>query len=153
GDELSVNVTGGPSKVLRATRAEPPGAIRHLEVTSDVTGATLQVTPTAGRPELCGLVVETDPAAAPGVVLDTLGVNGAKIATLLAWDEAAWAAELARRDPDLVIFQYGTNEAQDIDTKPSVFTNSLAKAIARLHRAKPDADCLVVGPTDRADRE
>jgi lysophospholipase L1-like esterase len=99
------------------------------------------------------VIVEAEPSISPGFVLDTLGINGAKFSTILAWDEAAWAAELGRRDPDLVILQYGTNEASDVNVKPSVFGGHVAKVVARVRRVKPDVDCLVLGPTDRADRE
>jgi (p)ppGpp synthase/HD superfamily hydrolase len=47
-------------------------------------------------------------------VLDQLGFNGARFGTPLAWDEATWSKELARRPPDLVILEYGGNEDQAI---------------------------------------
>src|SRR6185436_457947 len=50
-----------------------------------------------GAPELCGVVIEAEPKTQPGVGLDTLGINGARLTTPLAWNEASWTSELARR--------------------------------------------------------
>lgn len=61
----------------------------------------------SGRPQLFGVVVEGDK---PGLVLDTVGLNGARLATFLAWEPDAWSAELARRKPELVVIAFGTNE-------------------------------------------
>ena len=106
-----------------------------------------------GSPELCGVVIETDSQKQPGVVLDTIGINGARYATALAWNEAAWGAEFARRNPELVILEYGTNELSDGGTQPSVFTKHLDKLVARLRGYRADVSCLVLAPTDRLDRE
>jgi lysophospholipase L1-like esterase len=153
GDELTVSLTGKPDVVLRATDAEPPGAVRHAVLTSDAPGATLKVAVTKGFPEMCGVVAEADPEVNPGVVLDTLGINGARFATPLAWNEASWASELARRDPELVILEYGTNELSDYPVKTTAFTEPIRAVMARIRKVRPDVDCVVLAPTDRADTE
>ena len=153
GDELRVSLTGKPDTVLRATEAEPAGVVRHLVLSSETPGATFGAAVTAGTPELCGLVAEGDPQAQAGVVLDTLGINGARFATPLAWNEASWASELARRDPDLVVLEYGTNELSDWPLKTTSFTEPLRALMARIRRVRPDVDCVVLAPTDRADTE
>ncbi|MCA9600528.1 MAG: hypothetical protein KC417_00810, partial [Myxococcales bacterium] len=51
----------------------------------------------------------------PGVVVDALGVNGARAKNQLWWDDASFRAELAKRDPALVALAYGTNESGDDD--------------------------------------
>ena len=52
------------------------------------------------------MVVETDPAQGPGVVLDNLGINGARYGTALAWNEQAWAEAVKRRPPpELFVFE------------------------------------------------
>lgn len=152
-DELRVSLTGRPDTVLKATDAEPAGLVRHVVLTSDTPGATFGAAVTAGTPELCGLVAEGDPQAQAGVVLDTLGINGARFSTPLAWNEASWAAELSRRDPDLVVLEYGTNELSDWPLKTTSFTEPLRELMARIRRVRPDVDCVVLAPTDRADAE
>jgi lysophospholipase L1-like esterase len=151
-DQAAVTVTGARRVNLKATAAEPAGPLRHLVLKSDVP-TKVDVLPTSGRPELCGVVIETDPAIKPGVVLDTLGLNGARYATALAWNEESWGAELARRAPDLVILEYGTNEAGDHNVDPVVYGKRLTKLVARIRKVKPDVDVVVVGPSDRADTE
>jgi lysophospholipase L1-like esterase len=155
GDELEVTIADGVDtrrSKIAAPRGTTTAGIVHEGMRAKPK-ATITLKPGAGRPELCGVVVENDPAAAPGVVLDTLGINGARYGTALAWNEAAWTTEVARRRPDLVIMEYGTNEASDVDVKPAAIARNLAKLLARVRRAAPDADCAVVSPTDRADRE
>ncbi len=149
-DQITVRIGGGEPQVLKAAPDAPRGALRHLTLTSDP-GASLSVTPTAGAPELCGVVVEADPETHRGVVLDTLGINGARLATPLAWDEASWADELARRAPSLVILQYGTNESGDFEVKPQAYGRHMAAVLGRVRRVQPDVDCLVLAPTDRRD--
>ena len=149
-DQVAVAVTGTPPFVLKASAEEPPGALRHTILTSEA-GATLSVSPIAGAPELCGAVVEADPSARRGVVLDTLGINGARLGTPLAWSEAAWAAELSRRAPALVVLEYGTNESGDFSVAPAIYAKHLANVVARLRRVSLDVDCLALAPTDRHD--
>jgi lysophospholipase L1-like esterase len=112
----------------------------------------LSVVPLGGQAEICGAVIESDPTTSPGVVLDTLGINGARLTTPLAWDETSWVTELSRRKPALVVVEYGTNEASDADIVADAFSANLRTLLARARAASPDADCLVLGPTDRTDQ-
>lgn len=125
------------------------GTLSHLIVTTD---APLRVLPFKGSPDFCGAVIEAPPSR-PGVVLDQLAFNGARYGTPLAWDETSWARELKRRSPDLVILEYGGNEAGDAAPAVKKIGEQVEELVARVRRVKPDADCLVVSPTDRADAE
>lgn len=116
-------------------------------------GPRLEVAPASGIPFFCGVVIETDPVESPGVVLDSLGINGARFTTALAWDEEAWLAELARRSPALVIFEYGTNESGDVGIKAETYAEKVTRLVARIRKNKPEADCAVLAPTERADQE
>ncbi len=97
-----------------------------------------------GRPRFYGVLVETD---APGVVLDTLGIDGARIATTLAWAELPFVAEVAARNPELFVVAFGTNEAFD-ELDVTAYDRQLSELVARLRRGAPHADCLVLGPPD-----
>jgi lysophospholipase L1-like esterase len=141
---------GRPMELVGA--GEPRGALRHLTFTTRGLGRLL-VRPVGGVPEFCGVVVETDAAEGAGVVLDNLGMNGARHGTALAWSEAAWAAEVQRRPPELFIVEYGANEASDPVPHPDTYRREALALYARLRRIRPDASCLVVGPADRADVE
>jgi lysophospholipase L1-like esterase len=152
-DELSLSLTGTPDLVVRAGAGETLSVLRHVSLTSAGASPTLRAFPLGGQPGLCGVTVETDPKAQPGVVLDTLGINGARLATPLAWSEDAWVAELSRRPPSLVVVEYGTNESGDPVIHPEPYVSNLRKLMARVHAASPECDCLVLAPTDRADTE
>jgi lysophospholipase L1-like esterase len=50
-----------------------------------------------------------------------------------------------------VILEYGTNESGDHTIKPATYVSNLGKVMARVRKASPTCDCLVLAPTDRAD--
>ena len=139
-------------ETFRAGGKEAVGELRHHVAT--VTGlTTVKVRIKDGRPDFCGLVVESDPSAHPGVVLDNLGINGARYGTALAWNEQAWASEVKRRPPDLFIFEYGGNEASDMPSVPTAYGQQARELMARARRIVPEASCWVIAPSDRADVE
>jgi lysophospholipase L1-like esterase len=152
-DELQVALSGDKERAIKAKPDEALGALQHLTLKSAGPAPSLKAMPLGGQPAFCGVVVETDPATQPGVVLDTLGINGARLATPLAWDEGAWVAEARRRPPALVILEYGTNESGDHTVRPAAYAENLRRVLARVHQASPACDCLVLAPTDRADTE
>ena len=151
-DGIAVEAPGAARITFAPSVTSPVGAIAHVVARGDGSGQ-LVVENTAGSPSLCGAVVELDPAEGPGIVLDQLGFNGARYGTPLAWNEEAWGAELARRSPDLVVLEYGTNEAGDGAPAYGKVGDQLEQLVARIRKVRPGADCLVVSPTDRADAE
>ena len=151
-DGVAVEAPGAPRQIFAPSPASPSGAIAHVVVRGEG-GGPLLVEATGGSPNFCGAVVETEPAAGAGIVLDQLGFNGARYGTPLAWTEEAWGAELARRAPELVILEYGTNEAGDTNPAYGKVGDQLEQLVARIRRVKRDVDCAVISPTDRADAE
>jgi len=85
-----------------------------------------------------------------GVVLDALGINGARVTTALSWNEAHFTEQLRHRAPALVVLAYGTNESTDNDLAPPVYERQLVDMLGRIARAVPSASCLLLGPPDRA---
>ncbi len=100
-----------------------------------------------GEIRLFGVVIENNET---GVVVDTLGINGARAANHLLWNETFWADVLGRRDPDLYVLAYGANEAGDDDDDVTIETyeRELGEVLDRFQRAAPNASCLLVGPGD-----
>lgn len=86
----------------------------------------------------------------PGIVVDALGINGARITTALSWNEHHWGEQLKHRSPALVVLAYGTNESTDLDLSPQTYERQLVDALGRIARAVPGASCLLLGPPDRA---
>lgn len=120
------------------------GSLEHATWQTDA-GGTVTIDHAASDPQIFGAVVES---SEPGVVVDTLGINGARIGTPLAWEEEPWLSEARRRKASLFVLAYGTNEAGD-EVAPRRYGPELESLVARVRKAAPDADCLVVGPTDR----
>ena len=89
----------------------------------------------------------------PGVVYDSLGLNGASITVLSRiFNQAHWAEELGHRNPDLVIVNYGTNEADFAAFIDHQYEKELREAIRRIRGAVPDGSILVMSPMDRGHR-
>jgi lysophospholipase L1-like esterase len=135
----------GAPRSVDATTCET-GKVQHLVwETTRSTGITVDHAVLA--PEILGVVVER---VKSGVVVDTLGINGARIATPLAWDKPAWIEEIKRRRPALVVAAYGTNEIGD-KVAPWRYQEHVETLVARVREGAPDADCVIIGPTDRLD--
>lgn len=98
-----------------------------------------------GKVTLFGLVLDQK---GPGVVMDSLGINGARATDQLEWDAGLFTQQLQRRDPDLVVLAYGTNDIGD-DEPVGEYERKLDIVINRVRSAVPEASCLFVGPSDR----
>jgi len=103
-----------------------------------------------GEFRLLGLEVERP---GPGVLYDVLGLNGARADWLLSWDAELLADDLARRDADLVVLMFGTNEVEDADLDLERYAQDLAKTLDLVHGASPSASCLVLAPPDLSQRK
>lgn len=88
----------------------------------------------------------------PGVILDTLGIPGARAKFHLLWDEPLYREHLLKRNPDLVVLAYGTNEAGDEDLSAADYEQTLRRTVQRIKSYLPSVSCLLVGPTDRPER-
>lgn len=100
-----------------------------------------------GQYVLFGVVVETEQ---PGIVVDALGINGARLRTLMAWDSAAWHAQLAWRGADLVVLSYGTNETGD-GGDMGRYMEDYRRVTEQIKET--GAECLLIGPTDRQGKD
>ncbi len=95
-----------------------------------------------------GVVLERD---TPGVVLDALGVQGARIRFLDKQDDAHFADELKWRNPQLVVYQFGANESGDGYAYPmDEYLRTMKLVIEQGRRALPESSCLIIGAMDRA---
>jgi lysophospholipase L1-like esterase len=147
GEGASFRVSlAGVSQVVSRSSATPevPGAgFASLALDSGISDK-LELVTLGGAPRFYGLIAE---GSEPGVVLDAVGVDGARLATALAWSEASFEAAVRARSPSLVAFAFGTNEAFDAD-KLEKYRPQYESMLARVRAAAPDTDCLLVGPPD-----
>lgn len=116
------------------------------------TGAKKFEITTSGRVRLFGIDLENP----SGAVVDNLGVISVNVKSFNANNAAHWAAELSHRDADLVMIMIGANEAEwlgpkDHDTRD--YAQLYGKTLAEVRKARPDATCLVVSPTDQAEEK
>lgn len=101
-----------------------------------------------GETRSFGVVLERNE---PGVVLDALGVQGARIRFLDKQDDEHFADELRWRQPDLLIFQFGANESGDGYAYPmDEYLRTMKDVIEQTQSAVPSASCLIIGAMDRA---
>jgi lysophospholipase L1-like esterase len=98
-----------------------------------------------GEVRMLGVIAET---GEPGVVVDTLGVDGARISNQLRWHEQLWAQGLRHRDPALVVLAFGNNASMDEDVPIGVFESGYRRVLQRLRATVPDASCVMLGPGD-----
>ena len=108
---------------------------------------TLEVrVPSKQKVRLFGAVLESK---GPGVVYDTLGINGAFFYTSLRWDEALSAEQIERRAPDLMVTMYGANETDAKHLTAASYREDVRQAMSRLLSPAKEASCLMLGPMDR----
>lgn len=98
-----------------------------------------------GTVRIFGVAMERE---RPGVLVDTLGINGARARSQLLWNDETYRDQLARRRPDLVVLAYGTNESGD-DSPIEHYETKLRRVLARVRETVPNASCLLIGPSDR----
>lgn len=108
--------------------------------------ARFKVRHIAGDPQIMGAYVER---VSPGVVLDTIGINGARLATVLAWEPGQLKERLKWRNPDLLVLAFGTNEVFD-STRVSSYLEHFERVIALAREVNPELPCWIVGPPDSA---
>jgi lysophospholipase L1-like esterase len=145
GESFRLDLAGVSQVVTRATAVEalPGSGFTRLGLTSTLADK-LQITTLSGAPRFFGLTVE---GSDPGLVLDAVGVDGARVATALAWGEESFETSVAARSPSLVAFAFGTNEAFDSD-KLEKYRAQYQALLGRVRKATPSVDCLIVGPPD-----
>jgi len=146
-DGASFRLTlGGVSQVVTPASRLPelPGAGFASLALESKSSDKLELLTLGGSPRFFGVIAE---GSEPGVVLDAVGIDGARLATALAWSEPSFEAAMRARSPSLVALAFGTNEAFDAD-KIEKYRAQYRDLLARVQLAAPDADCLIVGPPD-----
>lgn len=150
GGQFSVGINDSISETV-STASDVTHSGFHQASAPQNGANSFTVKTTGGNVRLFGAVLEND---GPGVVYDSLGVNGA-FAGLLAtvMNEQHWAEQLQHRQPNLVILNYGTNESQFAsDDQMERYDKELRAVVQRVRTALPQASVLIVSPMDRGKR-
>ncbi len=141
-------VTADGAEIVRADTA---GDARTAAWASGTTkGAVKFEIKAEHRVRLFGVDLEN----ATGAVVDNLGVVSVNVKSYANNNADHWQAELAHRSADLIMMMIGANEAEwlgpkDQDTK--AYQTHYEAVLANVRKARPDAACLVVSPTDQAE--
>lgn len=111
----------------------------------------LEIVTLSGTTRAFGVVMERD---GPGVVLDAVGIQGARVRFLDKQDDAHWAETLRWRKPDLLIYQFGANESGDGFAYPmDEYYRTMKDVLDQGKRARPEMGCLVLAAMDRAEKK
>ncbi len=102
-----------------------------------------------GVARLFGVALER---TTPGVIYDSLGVDGTRAKILRFFDAQHWYGQLRERDPQLLVLHYGTNEGEAADLGTKNYREDLLPVVRGLRAGLPHVPCLLVGPMDRADK-
>ncbi len=144
--------TGGGNE--RGGSAAGAGRTDHRAILEVPTGYDrLTIGARGGPVPFYGVVMET---TGPGVVLDALGVVGVGNRSFNYFGENHLAAQVAQRNPDLVVLMLGGNELGLPVLQhgsASAYDPLYAETLRRLRKGAPTAGCLVVTPLDQGTRE
>ncbi len=149
GGRFQVRVDGKDTSVVDTTGSELRA--RYHEVAVHDGPHELELQTLSGESRLFGVVLER---SGPGVVLDAIGIQGARIRFLDKQDDAHWAEQLRSRSHDLLIYEFGTNESGDGFMYPMAdYHRTMREVIEQGQRALPESSCLIIGAMDRAVRQ
>lgn len=149
GGKAKLRIDGADVKELDTQAPATEVAYEELKVADGE--HELEVVTLSGSTRAFGVVMERD---APGVVLDAIGIQGARVRFLDKQDDAHWADTLRWRKPDLLIYQFGANESGDGFAYPmDEYFRTMKDVLDQGKRARPEMGCLVVGAMDRAEKK
>ncbi len=105
---------------------------------------------TKGKVRVFGVTFEKE---GPGIVYSSLGLNGVSIQMLARFFPAEhWGEQLQHQRPDLVVVNYGSNEAGFASYVERYYAKELRVVLQRVRRALPNTAILVMSPMDRGER-
>ena len=146
---FAINLDGAPLRHVIAKAPEKQVAYETVEVPDGE--HEIEVVTEGGTTRMFGVVLERD---VHGVVLDALGVQGARVRFLDKQDDAHWAEQLRWRKPDLIVYQFGANESGDGFAYPmDEYYKTMVAVLEQGKKALPASSCLVLGAMDRASKK
>jgi hypothetical protein len=146
GGTLELSIDGGAPSEFSTAGAAIASKTHTVKVLDGSHQFSLQTK--RGTSRLFGVVLEREQ---PGVVLDALGVQGARIRFMDKQDDQHWADQLRLRSPNLLVYEFGANESTDGFLYSMVdYHRTMREVLEQGKRALPRSSCLVIGTMDRA---
>jgi lysophospholipase L1-like esterase len=147
GGDLKLSVDGQLRETLRTRSDTLEDAWHRIDVPDGP--HTLSIRTGGGEVRMYGVAQER---SGPGVVYDALGLVGARADRLLDADPDHMAAQIAHRDPDMLVLAFGGNEAGNDWLDPRRYAESLREVIKLMMAGKPEMSCLLFSPLDQGER-
>jgi lysophospholipase L1-like esterase len=149
GGQMELNVDGKPRAAIDTNA--PAVRVMRREVEVPDGEHELEIVTRKGMTRAFGVIMER---SGPGVVLDAIGIQGARIRFLDKQDDQHFKEELAARKPDLVIYQFGANESGDNFAYPMAdYRRTMIDVLRQAKQALPEGSCLVLTAMDRAEKK
>lgn len=145
----TLTITADGTEALRAeTRSETrEAAYARATIKEGAANFKIEIT---GRVRTFGLQLEN----AQGAVVDNMGIVSVNVKSFANHNMAAFSDGLVHRGADLIMIMIGANEAQWLgpkDTDTKLYQANYEKVLVPIRKARPDATCMVVSPTDQAE--
>ncbi len=142
GGRLELRLGDGPVRRIDTRAPQAGDRFERVEVPEGVRRVSVRALG-HGRVRGYGLVLE---GATPGVVWESFSMLGAFTKRLLALDPAHLRAQLARRDPDLLVMSFGGNDLRRVvvgKLDGPRYVEEYLTVLTRLRAARPDLPCLI----------
>lgn len=149
GGPVKLRVDDGAWESLSTDAPSPEDRIHELSV---VDGPhRLQVRVGAAPVHLYGVTLDREQ---PGVTVDAAMLVGTYVKQLLRWDPNHLADQIAKREPDLIVFWMGANEAatKTMPWVPEAFVEDYGKVISMVRAGRTEASCVVFTTLDQGYR-
>ncbi len=147
GGKIKLNLDGKPLEEI--VTAAPTKQVAYHEIrTTDGEHLLELVSAGPGSVRAFGVVMERE---VPGVVLDAIGILGARIRFLDKQEDLHYLEQLRWRSPSLVVYQFGANESGDgWAYSMEDFHRTMKDVLLQGKSALPHASCLIIAAMDRA---
>jgi lysophospholipase L1-like esterase len=145
GGDVALSVDNAPFELLSTNGPAVRDRVHVINIPQGRHG--LRVRAGGGNLRLYGVVMENSES---GVVVDAASLVGAYTRVLLRFDEEHWAEQMRLRQPDLLIFWMGGNDAGSSGTLDAAeFQATYVEALRRARVGRPEASCLVMSSLDK----
>lgn len=156
GTSVRLSVDEGTPRVLSTQADTVEDRVETIEVPDGAHELTVSAVPAEGEgsEETLRLYGVTMERRGPGVVVDGLALIGAFTRVLRLFDRAHLASQVQLRDPELVVFWMGANDAvsSSVAFVPERYTEHYRGILRRYREANPEMGCLVMSVLDKGER-
>jgi lysophospholipase L1-like esterase len=148
GGKIRLRVDDGEPEVIETEAPELEDRLHTIELEDGPHELEVRAAG-GGRVRLYGVVMERD---VPGVVWDGMAQLGAFTSRMLYFDQDHIRGQIARRDPGLLVFQFGGNDLLLSGQQLPQFKQDFAAVLQEFRSEDDPVACLVVSPVDHGNR-